>query len=92
MRQGDHLSGLFAATRGHPPLISASYRDSILSWHGDGGLKALLMQFEGDSATVETGDEGILLDMDTPEDYERLQEVAAQGNDPFTAGLRAASE
>ena len=61
-------------TRGHPPLISASYRGSILSWHGNGGLKALLMQFEGDSATVETGDEGILPDMDTPEDYERLRE------------------
>jgi len=45
----------FCGMRGHPPLISASYRDSILSWHGDGGLKGLLMQYEADAATVETG-------------------------------------
>jgi molybdenum cofactor cytidylyltransferase len=63
----------FRGLRGHPPLISASYRDSILSWQGDGGLKGLLMQYEADAVTVETGDEGVLLDMDTPEDYERLQ-------------------
>jgi CTP:molybdopterin cytidylyltransferase MocA/HD superfamily phosphohydrolase YqeK len=63
----------FRGTPGHPPLISASYRDTILSWHGNGGLKDLLMQYESDTAAVETGDEGILLDMDTTEDYERLQ-------------------
>ncbi|MFA7405577.1 MAG: DVU_1551 family NTP transferase [Pelobacteraceae bacterium] len=65
----------FRGTRGHPPLISNSYRNSILSWQGDGGMKALLMQYETDSTTIETGDEGILLDMDTPEDYERLREL-----------------
>lgn len=59
--------------RGHPPLIASSYRDTILSWQGSGGLKALLQQYEEDSATIETGDKGILLDMDTPRDYQRLQ-------------------
>jgi len=61
--------------RGHPPLISNSYRDSILSWNGNGGLKALLREYEGDSATIETGDDGILQDMDTPGDYERLRDT-----------------
>ena len=59
--------------RGHPPLIANSYRERILSWKGNGGLKALLKQYEADSATIECGDEGILLDMDTAEDYERLK-------------------
>lgn len=63
----------FQGTRGHPPLISMAYREAVLSWHGNGGLKEMLMQYETDSAMVETGDEGVLLDMDTPEDYERLQ-------------------
>lgn len=63
----------FKGMRGHPPLISNAYRDRILSWNGNGGLGALLMKFDSDSETVETGDDGILLDMDTPEDYERLQ-------------------
>ncbi|MDA8428536.1 MAG: nucleotidyltransferase family protein [Geobacteraceae bacterium] len=60
--------------RGHPPLIAASYRDAILAWQGSGGLKALLRQYEADAETVETGDEGILLDMDTPQEYGQLQE------------------
>lgn len=65
----------FHGTRGHPPLISSSYRTHILSWNGNGGLNGLLTQYEGDSATIETGDEGILLDMDTRKDYERLQGI-----------------
>jgi len=67
----------FRGTRGHPPLISNTYRESILSWHGSGGLKELLMQYESDSIAVETEDEGVLLDMDTKEDYERLQRRVA---------------
>lgn len=82
----------FRGRRGHPPLIATSYRDSILSWHGDGGLKALLKQYETNSATIETGDVGTLLDMDTPEDYERLQESLRKGGDPDKTCLRAASE
>lgn len=70
---GGILYPAFNGRRGHPPLLATSYRDVILSWQGDGGLSALLQQYQGDAATIETGDEGILLDMDTPEDYERLQ-------------------
>jgi molybdenum cofactor cytidylyltransferase len=72
----------FRGTRGHPPLISGSFRDRIISWNGDGGLNALLMQYEQDSATVETGDEGILRDMDTPEDYQRLRNTLQEGTLP----------
>jgi len=72
----------FRGTRGHPPLISGSFRDRIISWNGNGGLNALLMQYERDSATIETGDEGILLDMDTPEDYERLRNTLRKGTLP----------
>lgn len=65
----------FHGRRGHPPLISASYREDVLSWDGSGGLNGLLMNHEADSATVECGDEGVLLDMDTPEEYERLRNM-----------------
>ena len=61
--------------RGHPPLIAARYRDEILAWSGEGGLKPLLARNSGDSLDVETGDEGILHDMDTPEDYDRLNAI-----------------
>ena len=76
--QGAAVNILYPACRGqrgHPLLLATSYRDVILSWQGNGGLRALLKQYQGDAATIETGDEGILLDMDTPEDYERLQDA-----------------
>lgn len=68
--------------RGHPPLIATAYREEILAWQGYGGLKALLMRHEADATTIETGDEGILLDMDTPEDYEQLQEALPKATTP----------
>jgi molybdenum cofactor cytidylyltransferase len=61
--------------RGHPPLIAARYRDEILAWKGEGGLKPVLARNCDDSLDVDTGDEGILHDMDTPEDYGRLNAV-----------------
>ncbi len=72
----------FRGTRGHPPLLSCSYRTAIISFDGSGGLKTLLMQYEDDSATLECGDEGVLLDMDTPEDYERLHSLVLRGAIP----------
>ncbi|NVO00501.1 MAG: NTP transferase domain-containing protein [Geobacteraceae bacterium] len=61
--------------RGHPPLIATTYREEIMAWDGYGGLKSLLMRHEADAAVIECEDEGILLDMDTPEDYEQLRDL-----------------
>ena len=70
---GGILYPAFNGRRGHPLLLATSYREVILSWQGDGGLRALLRQYQVDAASIETGDEGILLDMDTPADYEYLR-------------------
>ncbi len=64
----------FCGERGHPPLISASYRDMIARWHGEGGLKALLREHDEEAADVEVVDEYILCDLDTPDDYRRIAE------------------
>lgn len=55
--------------RGHPPLISARLIPAILGYEGGGGLRAIL----SDRLTKEIAiaDEGILTDLDTPQDYER---------------------
>lgn len=55
--------------RGHPPLISCTYTEKILAWTGEGGLRALLERYQADSIEVGMDDQGVLLDMDTPEDY-----------------------
>ncbi len=74
-RKSGILYPSFRGRRGHPPLIPLRYRDDILKWDGDGGLKSCLARFEADAASVEVTDERILLDMDTPEDYRGLQSL-----------------
>ncbi len=43
-----------------------------LNWNKDGGLKTLLEQYNHRSKTIPVFDRGILMDMDTPEDYQRV--------------------
>ncbi|TGE39319.1 HD domain-containing protein [Desulfosporosinus fructosivorans] len=62
----------FHGKRGHPPLISCRYANEILDWNGKGGLKNLLEYYEVDAVNVELEDRGVLMDMDTPEDYRKM--------------------
>lgn len=64
----------FKGLRGHPPLISARYVKSILAWNQPGGLRALLSNYAMDALNVEVADQGVLLDMDNPVDYQKVLE------------------
>lgn len=64
----------FNGERGHPPLISYRYINNILSWDQQGGLRALLNQYEADALDVEVADQGVLMDMDIPVDYRNVVE------------------
>ena len=55
--------------RGHPPLIAAEYIPEILREMPPEGLRELLMRHAGDAREIEVADPGILVDLDTPNDY-----------------------
>jgi molybdenum cofactor cytidylyltransferase len=76
------LHPTFGGRRGHPPLISALYKKTILSEEPPGGLKALLADHEDDAVEVEVDDEGILIDLDTPQEYQRVLERCAADTVP----------
>ncbi len=59
----------FLGTRGHPPLISTTYTETILAGERPGGLRAVLAQYEDDALDVAVVDQGMLVDLDTPADY-----------------------
>lgn len=63
---------VFNGERGHPPLINATCFDRILSGDGADGLRGILNEYEADSVDVPVADQGILLDMDTMEDFNQL--------------------
>lgn len=83
----NHLRPAFAAARpavalptflgqlGHPPLIAADLIPAILAWPGQGGLQGLLERYADRTLRVPVADQGVLLDMDTPEDHAHLQAV-----------------
>lgn len=66
----DVIYPVFDGRRGHPPLISARLIPAIQSFGGDGGLRAILS--DRATKTVAISDSGILTDLDTPEDYQRI--------------------
>ncbi len=62
----------FLGERGHPPLIPRQYAGELTRWAGKGGLKGFLESYDHGSLDVPVFDAGILMDMDTPEQYRRI--------------------
>ena len=73
----DIIYPTFGGDRGHPALIGRAMVSPILSWHGESGMRGLLLAHSHSRKDVPTGDRSILLDMDTPEDYALMQLYAA---------------
>lgn len=57
---------------GHPLFIPALYAEEILSYEGEGGLKAIRNSYEDKLIRLEVGTEAVTLDMDTPESYAQI--------------------
>jgi molybdenum cofactor cytidylyltransferase len=63
----------FAGRRGHPVLMDGRYRDELEDLTGDAGARHILER-EGDAVVeVEIDDDGFLVDVDDPEDYEAVR-------------------
>lgn len=69
---------VYGGRRGHPPLISVALRERILTFDGDGGMRALLKMVACEAfdrvADIPVDDPAIHLYMDTPNDYRALKE------------------
>jgi CTP:molybdopterin cytidylyltransferase MocA len=68
---------VFQGRYGHPPLIAATLIPAILDFDGAGGLRALLARYRDRTADVAVEDPGILMDLDTREDYEVALKILA---------------
>lgn len=58
--------------RGHPVVLSGARIPELLEYEGPGGLRGAVEALGLSSAFVETGEIGVTLDLDTPEDYQKL--------------------
>ena len=60
--------------RGHPILMSSDVIRQVLQDSGEGGLRGALSRCGTEENLIEVADRGILMDMDTKEDYTALLE------------------
>jgi molybdenum cofactor cytidylyltransferase len=72
----------FQGERGHPPLISTACLPKDLSYDYPGGLRAFLLQYGHIARDFEVVDQAILMDCDTPADYERMWAYAGREDIP----------
>jgi len=58
--------------RGNPVLFPACFRDALLQLSGDQGARSLLQRYAARIRWIDLDDPGILIDVDTDEDYQNL--------------------
>lgn len=62
----------YKGRRGHPVLFSIQYHEEILRLRGDIGARQILKDHPEHTIEVEIDSDTILLDIDTPEDYNKF--------------------
>ncbi|MBR5261488.1 MAG: nucleotidyltransferase family protein [Oscillospiraceae bacterium] len=70
--EADIARPVYNGKTGHPLAINAALIPKILSYGGEGGLRGALQSLGTPITDIETDDEGIGIDADTPEDYDRI--------------------
>jgi len=58
--------------RGHPALIGRQVFEELLALAGDAGADSVVRKYRPATQFVEVEDEGIIMDVDDPEAYQRL--------------------
>ena len=58
--------------RGHPVGIHSRFRNDLLALEGDAGARVIIAAYNNDVQLIETKDSGVLVDVDTVADYQKL--------------------
>jgi len=71
---GEHPGGIIIplskGRRGHPTLFPRTLLQEVVSGRN---LREVITGHSGDVLSIEVNDEGVVLDLDTPEEYERVK-------------------
>ena len=73
--EGELVRPLYRGRPGHPVVLDAARIEDILAYTGGGGLRGALEALDIRPRDLETGDEGVSVDADTPEDYRHILEM-----------------
>ena len=65
---------------GHPIILDSNSVKKILAYAGNGGLRDAITNLSLEIEYIETGDQGVLYDMDTPADYGKIVQLHDRQN------------
>jgi molybdenum cofactor cytidylyltransferase len=68
---GGIVTPVYSGKRGHPMLVAARYFDELLNYHDGVGLRGLAAAHHDDVFELPVPEEGVLMDIDYPDDYKR---------------------
>ncbi|MBI5014852.1 MAG: nucleotidyltransferase family protein [Deltaproteobacteria bacterium] len=73
--EGSIVVPLRRGRRGHPVLFDlARHRTALLALRGDQGARAILADLAAETVGIPVDDDGVLVDVDGPEDYRAVRE------------------
>jgi CTP:molybdopterin cytidylyltransferase MocA len=74
LRQGNEhiVIPVYRGKRGHPAVMLSSAAKELIRHKNAGGLRGAMDAYNGPKGTLDVDDQGILRDLDTPEDYRLL--------------------
>jgi len=72
---GGFVCPVCGGRRGHPVALEGKYVPALCAYGGEGGLRGAVEALGIPTAAAETDDPGMLLDLDTPADYQTALEL-----------------
>jgi molybdate transport repressor ModE-like protein len=76
IQSGEKLAApVFNGAKGHPVLIARELIPALIEYDGDGGLRAALRQCGQDYKLISVEDQGVLIDIETEQDYAEILSV-----------------
>ena len=77
----------FRGSAGHPAMIRKSCFSSLMNFTGERGLRGALAQWKRETEFVPTDENGMLIDINTEQDYQREQREQTRVNPALTSAL-----
>lgn len=88
MGSGVAVCPVFDGEKGHPILLKKNIFDDLLNYRGDEGLRGALSFGGWEVEFVNVDDEGVLLELDSEEELNRLRLKAKNHRDPLRYNLQ----
>jgi molybdenum cofactor cytidylyltransferase len=64
---------VYQGERGHPVILSRAYEAELVALRGDAGGREIVRNHPEDCLEVVVASKGVLIDIDEPEDYQKIQ-------------------